>query len=452
VPRKSSIYECQNCGSETSQYFGRCSICGEWNSLIEKEQSPRKRNQKSNQKKAGQIKSKNIAAINNFNNERFSSGFKEFDRVLGGGFIKGSIILVGGNPGIGKSTLLLQTADKISKKQKVLYVTAEESLHQVKIRWSRLKSNNLELNLLAETELSEITQEIELLKPELIIIDSIQTIFDSEISSSPGSISQVRDCAATLNQIAKSNEITLLIIGHVTKEGNIAGPKTLEHLVDVVLTFEGEEFASHRILRSIKNRYGATHELGIFEMDEKGLNEVKSPSSFFINREECIGLTTTITAEGSRPFAIDIQSLTNETYYPNPRRITTGVSINRLHQILAVIEKKLNLKLSKHDCYLSAAGGFCINDPAADLAIAMAIISSFTNKKVQESCVVIGEIGLSGQIRPTNKIQTRLEESKRLGFKKAIIPLTKKEKTLMNDLEVFEADNINVAMEIAFGN
>jgi len=333
---KLSTFICQNCGTETSQYFGKCLNCNSWNSIVEEIKSKRSKHQdiKNNKKSIpfNEISSKKIS--------RFTSGFREFDRVLGGGIVPGSVVLLGGEPGIGKSTIVLQAAGKISLNEKVLYITAEESLEQVKIRWERLNQNSIDLQIFAETNLSLILEEIKRVNPSFAIIDSIQAIFNHEMESSPGSVSQVRACSSELQNLAKNNNIALLIIGHVTKDGALAGPKTLEHLVDTVINFEGDNISSHRLLRSIKNRFGSTFEIGIFEMLEEGLREIKNPSSIFTNKENISGVTTTITNEGTRPLAVDIQALVNKTSYSNPRRTTTGISINRFHQILAVIENE----------------------------------------------------------------------------------------------------------------
>ena len=446
---KFSRYVCQNCGYETSQYFGRCVNCKEWNSIIEEKKNSSTINKNIKKSK----KSKLFNEINLPKLSRIKSGFDEFDRVLGGGFVKGSIILLGGEPGIGKSTLVLQSALQISLSHEVLYVTAEESLEQLKIRWSRLNKENSSLKIFAENNLSTIIQEIKEVNPTIAIIDSIQAINNEDLESSSGSVSQVRSCSSELQQFAKENNIALLIIGHVTKDGSLAGPKTLEHLVDVVLNFEGDQIASHRLLRGIKNRFGATFELGIFEMCEDGLNEIKNPSSNFTNKENIAGVSTTITVEGTRSFAVDIQSLVNKSFYNNPKRATTGININRLHQILAVIEKHVELKLSDFDCYIATAGGFEINDPSSDLCIAISIISSLTNRNPLNECAFIGELGLNGQVRTTNNLKSKLEEGIRLGFKKIVIPKTNDEliKKFNDLIYLIEVKNIKEATYIALG-
>ena len=447
MSNKFSTFICQNCGSETSQYFGRCLNCNEWNTIVEERKNTRSKTTSVNKNK----KSKLFNEIEIGNISRFTSGFKEFDRVLGGGIVPGSIVLLGGEPGIGKSTIVLQSAGKISLNEKVLYITAEESLEQVKIRWERLNQSSLDLKIYAETNLSLIIEEIKKIKPGFAIIDSIQAINNDEMESSPGSVSQVRTCSSELQNLAKENNIALLIIGHVTKDGALAGPKTLEHLVDVVLNFEGDNIASHRLLRSVKNRFGSTFEIGIFEMLENGLREVINPSSIFTNKENIAGVTTTITNEGSRPFAVDIQALVNKTFYNNPRRTTTGMSINRLHQILAVIEKHVGIKLSEYDCYIATGGGFEINDPSSDLGVAISILSSLKNIPPLINCAFIGELGLSGQVRQASNIRAKIDEAVRLGIKNILVPKITSEikDSFQKYIQIKEISNINEAINYA---
>ena len=447
MSNKFSTFICQNCGSETSQYFGRCLNCNEWNTIVEERKNTRSKTTSVNKNK----KSKLFNEIEIGNISRFTSGFKEFDRVLGGGIVPGSIVLLGGEPGIGKSTIVLQSAGKISLNGKVLYITAEESLEQVKIRWERLNQSSLDLKIYAETNLSLIIEEIKKIKPSFAIIDSIQAINNDEMESSPGSVSQVRTCSSELQNLAKENNIALLIIGHVTKDGALAGPKTLEHLVDVVLNFEGDNIASHRLLRSVKNRFGSTFEIGIFEMLENGLREVINPSSIFTNKENISGVTTTITNEGSRPFAVDIQALVNKTFYNNPRRTTTGMSINRLHQILAVIEKHVGIKLSEYDCYIATGGGFEINDPSSDLGVAISILSSLKNIPPLINCAFIGELGLSGQVRQASNIRAKIDEAVRLGIKNILVPKITSEikDSFQKFIQIKEISNINEAINYA---
>ena len=447
---KFSRYVCQNCGYETSQYFGRCNNCKEWNSIIEEKKSTLSKKNIIKQTKTSKL----FTEIKLQEISRIKTGFNEFDRVLGGGLVNGSIILLGGEPGIGKSTLVLQAAGKMSLSHNVLYITAEESLEQVKIRWDRLNQGNSELKVFAENNLSLIIDEIESSKPTVAIIDSIQALNNSDLESASGSVSQVRSCSSELQKYAKDNNIALLIIGHVTKDGTLAGPKTLEHLVDVVLNFEGDQIATHRLLRGIKNRFGATFELGIFEMLETGLNEIKNPSSNFTCQENIAGVATTITVEGTRSFAVDIQSLVNKSFYTNPKRATTGLNINRLHQIIAVIEKHVDLKLYEFDCYVATAGGFEINDPSSDLCIAISIISSLINKKPIKDCAFIGELGLNGQLRKTNNLKSKVEECIRLGYRKMLIPKNNSEIVMKfkNYISLIEIENIKGAVNIALKN
>ena len=446
MPNKFSKYICQNCGSETSQYFGRCMNCKEWNSIIEEKKGLLSKNFFDNENS----RSKEFKEIQIEELTRIKSGFKEFDRVLGGGFVNGSIVLLGGEPGIGKSTLILQSAAKISLLEKVLYVTAEESLEQIKIRWERLDQKSSNLKIFAENNLLSIINEIKQLKPKIAIIDSIQAINNADMESSSGSVSQVRSCSSELQNFAKKHNIALLIIGHVTKDGSLAGPKTLEHLVDVVLNFEGDHIASRRLLRGIKNRFGATLELGVFEMQENGLNEVINPNSSFTNNENISGVATTITLEGTRSFAVDIQALVNKSFYQNPKRTTTGISLNRVHQILAVIEKHIKIQLSSFDCYLATAGGFELNDPSSDLAIAISIVSSLNNQIPLRNCAFIGELGLNGQVRETNSIKSKIDESIRLGFEQIIIPYTK-DNAFINvlNIKVITVKNIQEAITLS---
>lgn len=374
---------------------------------------------------------------------RFPSGYPELDRVLGGGIVSGSLVLVGGDPGIGKSTLLLQVAGRLSGNYPILYVCAEESSQQVKLRWQRLgvallddKSGSQngngrqstmaapDLYLLPETDLDAVLAELETLRPPIAVIDSIQALYFSELTSAPGSVAQVRECTSALMRLAKRENITLLIVGHVTKEGAIAGPKVLEHLVDTVLYFEGDRFASHRLLRSVKNRFGATHELGIFEMADSGLTEVSNPSELFlsVSDDASPGTATIVACEGTRPLLVELQALVSPTSYASPRRATTGVEYNRLLQILAVLEKRVGIPLSKLDAYVASSGGLHVGEPAADLGVAIAVAASFRDRIVDPKTVLIGEVGLGGQIRPVSQMELRLREADKLGFQRAIVP------------------------------
>ncbi len=355
---------------------------------------------------------------------RLATGFAELDRVLGGGLVPGSLVLVGGDPGIGKSTLLLQTAAALARQVSVLYVSAEESAQQVRLRWRRLLPEaSAEPQLLAETDLEEVLRELEALRPAVAIIDSIQALHDADLASAPGSVAQVREGAAALQRLAKRLDIALLLVGHVTKEGMLAGPKVLEHLVDAVLTFEGDRFASHRLLRAAKNRFGATHELGVFEMRDRGLVEVSNPSELFLGgAEPSPGSAVIVACEGTRPLLVELQALVSTTSYASPRRTATGIGTNRLHQILAVLEKHLSLPLSRFDCYLAVAGGLEVEEPAADLGVAAAVVASYRDLVLAAGTVLVGELGLGGQLRPVGQLELRLQEAARLGFRRAVVP------------------------------
>jgi len=433
VAKTTSLYVCTECGAQTRQFFGRCSSCGSWNTLIEqatpagvdqRRRRPVPAEHEAALTPAQPRRSEPIAAVGERVLQRLSSGYGEFDRVLGGGLVPGSLVLLGGDPGIGKSTLLLQSAQSMAARTSVLYVSAEESAQQVKLRWRRLADvAENDLQLLAETDLELVLQELESLRPAVAIIDSIQALHDGELSSAPGSVAQVRECAAALARIAKKQHTALLLVGHVTKEGMLAGPKVLEHLVDAVLTFEGDRFASHRLLRAVKNRFGATHELGVFEMRDRGLAEVSNPSELFLGSEEPSSGTATIVAcEGTRPLVIELQALVSTTSYASPRRSATGIAVNRLHQILAVLEKHLGLPLSRFDCYLAVAGGLEVEEPAADLGVAAAVVASYRDLTLPQGTVLIGELGLGGQLRPVSQLELRLGEAARLGFTRAVVP------------------------------
>lgn len=446
MPKLRSHYVCNQCGAEASQYFGKCPACGSWNTLEEQivpQAAPARAaangttrlNSKSRSTGPAKPKSaQTLAQIADQKQARLSSGYGELDRVLGGGIVPGSLVLIGGDPGIGKSTLLLQMANRLAQRYRTLYVCAEESGQQVKLRAQRLgvgkdaevaaESESADLYLLPETDLDTILAELESLKPDVAVIDSIQALYFSALASAPGSVSQVRECTSVLMRLAKQQNITLFIVGHVTKEGAIAGPKVLEHLVDTVLYFEGDRFASHRLLRSVKNRFGATHEIGVFEMIDRGLREVPNPSELFLgNREEFSpGSATVVACEGTRPIVVELQALVSPTSYSSPRRSTTGIEYNRLLQILAVLEKRVGIPLSKLDAYVASSGGLSVEEPAADLGIAISLVASFRDRVVDPRLVMIGEVGLGGQIRPVSQMELRLKEAAKLGFKQAIVP------------------------------
>jgi DNA repair protein RadA/Sms len=437
-------FVCNECGAESAQYFGKCPSCHAWGTLVEQvtegvaavKNGARLVGARQSQR-SGEVAPRAALTLNQISEasiQRFSSGYGELDRVLGSGIVPGSLVLVGGDPGIGKSTLLLQMMNTLALTQRVLYVCAEESGQQVKLRAQRLgftgtvsaesASAQPDLYLLPETDLEAIVGELESLRPQVAVIDSIQAIYLAQLTSAPGSVAQVRECTSALMRLAKREQISLFIVGHVTKEGAIAGPKVLEHLVDTVLYFEGDRFASHRLLRSVKNRFGATHEVGVFEMNDRGLQEVPNPSALFLgDREEASPGTATIVAcEGTRPIVVELQALASPTSYPSPRRSTTGVEYNRFLQILAVLEKRLGIPLSKLDAYVASSGGLNVAEPAADLGVAIAVAASFRDRLVDPFTVILGEVGLGGQVRAVSQLELRLKEAAKLGFKRAIIP------------------------------
>lgn len=434
---------CQECGYETAGYLGKCPECSAWGSLVEEVQQSIPVNVQ-NVDFLNTQKPSLINEIELSKEIRLSTHISEFDRVLGGGLVQGSLVLIAGDPGIGKSTILLQTSGLLCKsKKKVLYVSAEESLNQIKLRADRLDVKAETLYIYPQTNLELIKKEIENLKPDVVVIDSIQAIYTQNMSSSAGSISQIRECCNYLMQMAKNQNITVIVIGHVTKEGNIAGPKVLEHMVDTVIYFEGDKYKSYRLLRAIKNRFGNTSEVGIFEMGSTGLSEVINPSELFLNEHSEIttpGSVIIATNEGTRPLLVEIQALVGTTPYPSPRRVTNGVDTSRVLQILAVLEKRVGLNLSKQDVYVNVIGGVEISEPAADLGIALAVATCARDVVVDSHTVIIGEIGLSGEIRAVNNIEKRINEAQKLGFKKAIIPNANKDLQLANN----EFSNIEI--------
>lgn len=428
-----SKWVCQNCGYETAGYLGKCPECGAWGSLTEEIHTGLKNVSGILQDITNDSTPTLISDIQIGKEIRVSTNISEFDRILGGGLVQGSIVLIAGDPGIGKSTILLQTSGELAKQgQKILYVSAEESSGQLKLRANRLGVDNDNLYIYPQTNLENIKKQIEDLQPNTVIIDSIQAIYSNTITSSAGSVSQIRECCNMLMQIAKIKNITMLIIGHVTKDGNIAGPKILEHMVDTVISFEGDKYKSYRMLRSMKNRFGNTSEVGIFEMGSNGLKEVLNPNQLFLNersQENIPGTAIVVTNEGTRPLLVEIQALVGATPYPSPRRVANGVDFGRLLQILAVLEKRVGLNLSKQDVYVNVMGGIDINEPSADLGIALAIATCARDVVVDSQTVIIGEIGLSGEIHPVNNLEKRVNEAAMNGFKKAIIPYANKDIT-----------------------
>ncbi|MGN0335236.1 MAG: DNA repair protein RadA [Lachnospiraceae bacterium] len=421
---KNTVFFCQECGYESAKWMGQCPGCRAWNSFVE-EPVVKSSGRSGGKSPAVSVKAVTLAEIETEETERISSGMAELDRVLGGGIVPGSLVLVGGDPGIGKSTILLQVCRNLSQaKHSVLYVSGEESLQQIKMRAKRLGEFNSGLKLLCETGLNAVEDVIAKEKPEIAVIDSIQTMCSEEISSAPGSVSQVRESTAVLMQIAKKQGVTIFIIGHVTKEGTVAGPRVLEHMVDTVLYFEGDRHAAYRILRGVKNRFGSTNEIGVFEMTEAGLCEVANPSEYMLSGKPqgASGSVVACSMEGTRPILIEIQALVCRTNFGIPRRTAAGTDANRVNLLMAVLEKRLNLQLSSCDAYINIAGGIRMNEPAVDLGIVLAIISSFKDRPVAEKTIVFGEVGLSGEVRAVSMAEQRVLEAKKLGFEKVILP------------------------------
>jgi len=452
VPKAKTIFVCQECGYESSGWLGKCPACNQWNTFVEEIPQDKPG---SKTKSFANVQAVSLKDINANKEERSSTGIKELDRVLGGGIVDGSLILVGGDPGIGKSTLLLQVCEKIKTNRKILYASGEESIKQIKIRADRLGVNRPDILMLSETNFSLIERIIDTEKPGLVIIDSIQTVFSDQLSSAPGSVSQVREVTGALMRIAKSLGISIIIVGHVTKEGAIAGPRVLEHMVDTVLYFEGERHLSYRILRSVKNRFGSTNEIGIFEMSDTGLIEVENPSEMMLSgRPESVpGSAVICSLEGTRPMLIEIQALVCATNFGMPRRMATGVDYNRITLLMAVLEKRVGLQLYNYDAYVNVVGGIKVDEPACDLGIIVAIASSFKNIPVREGTVLIGEVGLTGEVRAVSQIDKRVTEARRIGFKICIIPagnmnLIKRIQGAGSDINIIAVENVQEALEL----
>jgi DNA repair protein RadA/Sms len=451
-----SKFVCQDCGYESPKWMGKCPGCGQWNTMAEEVVS----------KPSAQVSSQilqqsepaiahKITEIDTVDEARTHSGLVEFDRVLGGGVVKGSLVLVGGDPGIGKSTLLLQTSNSIAARgNKVLYVSGEESAKQIKLRADRLDALSENLYILPETDLERVEQHIKMINPDFLIVDSIQTVYRPGLQSAPGSVGQVRECTAFLLRIAKSLDIATFIVGHVTKEGAIAGPRMLEHMVDAVLYFEGERHHTYRILRAVKNRFGSTNEIGIFEMREKGLEEVHNPSELFLSERPhgVAGSCVIASMEGTRPVLVEIQALVTPSSYGNPRRMATGLDHNRVSLIMAVLEKRMGLYLQSQDAYVNVAGGVRLDEPAVDLGIALALGSSFREKAMGATDCFIGEVGLTGEVRGVSRIEQRVREAMKLGFTRVIVPT----KNLRGwqppaDIQVIGVETVQEAFQVALG-
>jgi len=425
--KKNTKFECEFCGYQTSKWMGKCPDCNSWNSFIEIKEEKTKGKSTRFSSLSKEVKPLPLTSVEKEEITRINTGISEFDRSLGGGFVPGSLVLIGGEPGIGKSTLMLQVCKNIANKgEKVLYFSGEESPSQIKMRGERINALSDNILMSGEITIEGILKLIEGEKPSLVIIDSIQTMYSPELTSAPGTVSQIREATHRFLMSAKSSNIPFVVIGHITKEGSIAGPKTLEHIVDTVLYFEGERFHTRRIIRAVKNRFGSTNEIGIFEMTEKGLIPVTNPSEIFISERtpETTGSSIISAIEGSRALLVEIQALVSETSFGNPRRMAIGVDVNRLQMLLAIMEKRLDFAIQRDDVYVNAAGGFSINEPAADLGIAFAVASSFLEKPLKTGDVFIGEVGLSGELRTVSQIEKRVKEAKALGFKKVFLPYT----------------------------
>ncbi len=440
-------YVCSNCGYESLKWIGKCPECDSWNSFTEEIIETNKHKSTSSFK--GKVNVSKISEISANEEERIKTGIGEFDRVLGGGLMPGSVILLGGDPGIGKSTLAMQAAANI--KDDVLYVTGEESSKQIKLRSSRLKIKSDNFYVLPETDLSPIMKAVKEISPSVVVIDSIQTMYRGELDNSPGTITQIRECTSLLMEEAKKNHFCVIIIGHVTKEGYIAGPKILEHIVDTVIQFEGESNHTFRILRAQKNRFGSTNEIGIFEMHAEGLTEVKNPSELFLSEreKEIPGSVVASSMEGTRPLLIEVQALVTPSNYGYPQRVTTGFDQRRLSILLAVLEKRANYRVSANNVFVNIAGGVKIIEPAIDLAVCCSIASSLTDKIIDNNIVVIGEVGLGGEIRSINQIEKRIQEAEKLGFKKVIIPKNNMKHVKKSEsIKINPVENIMDALDI----
>ena len=447
---KKSIYFCQNCGHEESKWLGQCPMCREWNTFVEEKVTVSKGTAAKNTVREAEVVT--LSSVSTDQEDRMQTEIEELDRVLGGGVVPGSLVLVGGDPGIGKSTLLLQVCKRLSDQgRKVLYISGEESLKQIKLRANRMGTFSDHLLLLCETNLETIRQVIEREHPAVAVIDSIQTMYSEEVTAAPGSVSQVREATNTLMQIAKGLNITIFIVGHVTKEGTVAGPRVLEHMVDTVLYFEGDRHASYRILRGVKNRFGSTNEIGVFEMRETGLEEVPNPSEYMLNGrpEDASGSVVACSMEGTRPILMEIQALVCRSNFGMPRRTAAGTDYNRVNLLMAVLEKRVGLPLSNYDAYINIAGGIRMNEPAIDLGIVMAIVSSYKNQSISPGTIVFGEVGLSGEVRAVSMPEQRVAEARKLGFKTCIMPQVSKDMMKkIEGIEVIGVKSVNQAMNL----
>ncbi|MEC3773485.1 DNA repair protein RadA [Bacillus velezensis] len=457
MAKSKTKFICHSCGYESAKWMGKCPGCGAWNTMVEEtiKKAPANRRAAFSHSVQTVQKPSPITSIETSEEPRVQTKLEEFNRVLGGGVVKGSLVLIGGDPGIGKSTLLLQVSAQLADTAgSVLYISGEESVKQTKLRADRLGINSQMLHILSETDMEYISSAIQEMKPAFVVVDSIQTVYQSDITSAPGSVSQVRECTAELMKIAKTNGIPIFIVGHVTKEGSIAGPRLLEHMVDTVLYFEGERHHTFRILRAVKNRFGSTNEMGIFEMREEGLTEVLNPSEIFLEERSAGASGSSIVAsmEGTRPILVEIQALISPTSFGNPRRMATGIDHNRVSLIMAVLEKRVGLLLQNQDAYLKVAGGVKLDEPAIDLAVAVSIASSFRDTPPNPADCFIGEVGLTGEVRRVSRIEQRVKEAAKLGFKRMIIPEANADGwTIPKGIEVVGVANVAEALRTSLG-
>ncbi|MBU1214698.1 MAG: DNA repair protein RadA [Gammaproteobacteria bacterium] len=450
MAKAKTIYSCTECGGQSPKWQGQCPHCGEWNTLVESvaETAPAAgKNRFSALAASGKLQQ--LADVEASEVSRTPTGIAEFDRVLGGGLVEGGVVLIGGDPGIGKSTLLLQALAHLSATRKVLYVSGEESAQQIALRAKRLSLDAREVHLLPEIQLEKIQHAVTSEKPQVVVIDSIQTVYSEQLTSAPGSVAQVRECAAQLTRIAKSAGVTIILVGHVTKEGALAGPRVLEHIVDTVLYFEGDTHSSFRLIRAFKNRFGAVNELGVFAMTEKGLREVSNPSALFLSQHgaQVAGSCVMVTQEGTRPLLVEIQALLDDSHSPTPRRLSLGLEQNRLAMLLAVLHRHAGVACFDQDVFINAVGGVKITEPGADLAVLLAIVSSLKNKPLPEKMVVFGEVGLAGEVRPVQRGQERLKEAAKLGFTHAIIPKANAPKHKIEGMQVIAVERVEEAVE-----
>ena len=423
--QKSTVFFCSECGFESAKWMGQCPACHAWNTMVEEPAAPKASGKSSAGRAVSMARATYLKDVVIDDKDRYDSGLEEFNRVLGGGIVAGSLVLVGGDPGIGKSTILLQVCRNLANAgRKVLYISGEESLKQIKIRANRIGEIDGDLKFLCETDLDDIAAVLTTEKPDVAVIDSIQTMYAGEIASAPGSVSQVREATNILLQIAKNNSIAIMLVGHVTKEGQVAGPRVLEHMVDTVLYFEGDRSAAYRILRAVKNRFGSTNEIGVFEMREEGLTEVANPSEYMLSGRPvgASGAVVACSMEGTRPILLEVQALVNQTAFGMPRRTAVGTDYNRVSLLMAVLEKRCHMPMSQYDAYVNIAGGMKMTEPAIDFAIIMAIVSSYKDIPIDEHTVFFGEVGLSGEVRAVSMAENRLRESAKLGFTKALVP------------------------------